>query len=74
MTIASVLHRMGPFAGSGGGLGGRLTKEGSRSMAGQYPAGKARLIASTKLPTRSHRSAPYGPPSTPRRRPLSDIP
>lgn len=33
ITIASVLHRLGPYAGARGGLDGRTTHEGKRSLA-----------------------------------------
>lgn len=45
MTMASVMHRLGPYAGSRGGLDGRLTAEGSRSMAGKHASGLYRSTA-----------------------------
>jgi splicing suppressor protein 51 len=45
MTMASVMHRLGPYAGSRGGLDGRLTVEGSRSMAGESSYGPAPFLS-----------------------------
>lgn len=54
MTVASVLHRLGPYAAGRTGTGkegGRLTTEGQRSMAGQFRSleTKSRVILTLPL-------------------------